>query len=464
LANVVLIPTWVRKDHFLEVAYVLRDAGHDVTYASFLDIESAVTAHDFRFVRLESVSGALRDAPSLNSLPGQLGRAQRWFTRWFVRRSRRDEQAIRQGLNTLVDKFSEFDPGLFLIDMELPGHVFAALGGHKRVALVSTLLSPWKRPGLPPQHRNLAPPVGDNTASKRFEIAWLRLYIWKRWRQTVDYLRQAGADRTAMLRQFAARNGLNWHEIVDPWQWPLPFSYRKLPVITLNALELDFPHEPHPDARFVGPVMCRRRISNPDMDPEQQVRLDALVQRCRSDEHKRLIYCSFGRFADSYEQGLLLRLISACQQRPEWTLLVALGDSDLPPAFDKLPENAHTFGWLPQLRVLKEVDCAIIHAGISSINECIYQEVPMVLYPLRLNDQQGNAARVAWHGLGICANRETDTAEDMIQHIDQAMNSESIRTRLTEMRMQFNRYVDDESLLTAVNAAMRAPEIKGLSS
>ena len=88
----------------------------------------------------------------------------------------------------------------------------------------------------------------------------------------------------------------------------------------------------------------------------------------------------------------------------------------------------------------------------------------MILFPLRLNDQQGNAARVAWHGLGIRGHRERDTADDMIRHIDHAMSSKSIRSRLSEMNKQFKRYVDDQSILTAVNAAMRPSGTKGHSS
>jgi hypothetical protein len=464
LANILLIPDWVRKDHFLEIAFVLRDAGHDVTFASFLDIGSGVQAHGFHFVQLDRGRPWVPEAPLRYLLPGPLGKAQRWLTRWASRRTRRDAQATRYRMVEKIEKLEELSPDLVLIDIELPAYVFAALSARMRVALVATILSLWKRQGLPPQHRSLSPPDGDTTASKRFEVAWLQLRAWKWWRRQIDYLRMAGADRTAMLRQFGERHGLQWHDIVDPWQWQHPFSYRTLPVINLNARELDFPHDPCPELHFVGPVMCHRRDVPANLDEEDRSRLEACLQRRRSGGSGSLLYCAFGRYAESYEQGLLERLFMACRQRPEWTLLVALGGRDSLPTLDRFPPNVHTFRWLPQLTVLQEADCAIIHAGISSINECIYHEVPMILYPLRLNDQQGNAARVAWHGLGIRAHRETDTADDMIEHIDHAMSSKSIRARLSEMNKQCQRYVDDQSILTAVNAVMRPSGTRGHST
>jgi len=54
----------------------------------------------------------------------------------------------------------------------------------------------------------------------------------------------------------------------------------------------------------------------------------------------------------------------------------------------------------------------ITHGGASSVKECLYYGVPMIVIPLA-EDQYGNAARVVSHGLGV----RTDLRKLTVKHL-----------------------------------------------
>ena len=66
----------------------------------------------------------------------------------------------------------------------------------------------------------------------------------------------------------------------------------------------------------------------------------------------------------------------------------------------------------------------ITHGGINTITECVFCEVPMLVYPLSLHwDQPGNSARVVYHGLGLRGKIEKDSAKTISQKLNQLKNN-----------------------------------------
>lgn len=86
--------------------------------------------------------------------------------------------------------------------------------------------------------------------------------------------------------------------------------------------------------------------------------------------------------------------------------------------FDKVPTNVFLFNQVPQLDLLRNCDMMITHGGLTSIKECIQQNVPMLVYPInRKFDQNGNAARVYFHNLGLRGNISSDSSENIRKKI-----------------------------------------------
>lgn len=349
----------------------------------------------------------------------------------------------------------ELTPDLFIIDIELHEWIFAALATGKPVLLSSTFLSLKKHPALPPLHTAMTPHGHGAFSLFSAQLAWLIFRIRKMARRNIDYLKMAGADRVSSLRQFAKDNNLDFGRLVDLGQWLIPFSYRDLRVLNLNAKELDFDHETSPEIRFVGPMVCVRRVESfPNFADSETAKLKKLLDGRRSGRMGSLVYCAFGRFEKSYSSTLLMRIVEAFRGRTDLTLLLSLGGSSLALDSELLPDNAFQFRWVPQLQVLEVADCAIIHAGISSINECLFSKVPMLSYSLGIVDQEGNAARVAYHGLGIAGDRKRDTSETIAGYVERLLTDASFRSRLQEMKAHMNRYERDLALAAVIDETL----------
>jgi UDP:flavonoid glycosyltransferase YjiC (YdhE family) len=80
----------------------------------------------------------------------------------------------------------------------------------------------------------------------------------------------------------------------------------------------------------------------------------------------------------------------------------------------------------------------ITHAGPNSIKECIYFGVPMILFPLFF-DQEGNAARAVYHGLGVRGSFKEITSEGLQKLIAEVFYNESYKNNINRMRSLFEK-------------------------
>lgn len=74
--------------------------------------------------------------------------------------------------------------------------------------------------------------------------------------------------------------------------------------------------------------------------------------------------------------------------------LVSMGD------FANLPENISVYSQVDQIAVLEGADVFVSHAGMNSVSESLYFEVPLVLLP-QTSEQKGVAEQVLNLGAGI---------------------------------------------------------------
>ncbi|NDJ62104.1 MAG: hypothetical protein GYB67_13315, partial [Chloroflexi bacterium] len=223
------------------------------------------------------------------------------------------------------------------------------------------------------------------------------------------------------------------------------FTYRHLPMLSLNAAEFDFPHQPHPLFQFVGPMVNVGRVEIAQTDDSTaQDRLEALFARRQAGESEALIFCAFGAFYRGDDTAFWQRIIAAFADRPEWDVVLGLGGRIDPATLGQLPAQVHAFGWVPQLRVLSHADCAIIHGGITSMNECIQLGVPMLIYPFDVTDQHGSTARAVYHGTAVVGDRRHDDGPTIRGHIERILADATFKASVTQMRAHFERYTRDQ--------------------
>ena len=436
-----------------EVSRRLIAAGHEVTYASQDDIGDRVIAQGYSFSRLARDREFVEAAKRQPLRWADLVRPARFLRRLRLRkRLRRDSIA-----NDEIERFvGELAPDLLLVDMEMHFALIATAKLRIPTALAIVWFTLFRHPGLPPMHTDLQPASGGGDGAV-IERAWRRLRVSTvvgESRRRLGQLKRCEFSRPVTydtfriedLRAVAKSRGYDLAKEVDRDQWLRPFLYRHLPILVYNAWEAEFPHAPHPSNRYVGPMVHRQRR---EAQMSDDVGSAWRAFRDRRDPSRPLVYCSLGSFW-SADEPFLRKVLDAFAARPEWDLVLGLGGKLRSDALAPVPPNALVLGFAPQLEVLELADGAITHGGITTINECIQLGVPMVVYSTGHVDQDGCAARLRYHRLGVVADKDTDDAKAIERNVERALTDPEIRGNVLSMREHFKRYEKEDALVEAV--------------
>lgn len=159
----------------------------------------------------------------------------------------------------------------------------------------------------------------------------------------------------------------------------------------------------------------------------------------RLDPARKLLYVSLGSqsFLAGREKALdFLRAVAeGAASRPEWQLVLATGGlveaADLP-----LPSGAVAFPWVPQIPILERAALMVTHGGLGTIKECLFHDVPMVVFPIG-RDQPENATRVVHHGLGLRGDLAGVTPGEVFSRVEQVDREPSFRENVARMGQRF---------------------------
>jgi UDP:flavonoid glycosyltransferase YjiC (YdhE family) len=120
-----------------------------------------------------------------------------------------------------------------------------------------------------------------------------------------------------------------------------------------------------------------------------------------------------------------------------------------------MPKNVHAFAWIPQLKVLAAADISINHGGIHTINECVHFGVPMLVYSGKKSDQNGCAARVHFHEIGIMADKDVDDAATIQSKIHKLLSVHIYKKNITEMQLISKKYKLEKRLIEVVDSLLK---------
>ncbi|MCK7494602.1 MAG: glycosyltransferase [Comamonadaceae bacterium] len=428
----------------VELARRPAAAGHRLTFAGDADARELVEHHGLAFHQLE---------PSRYEQFLEGDAATPPLSRILDVRRRRELARTSLGVGAFARSMLDLRPDLTLINGEMHGHIIAASAIGARVALLNSFVSLWRQPGPPPPH-TLARPGSGWTGTRGAP----RCSGWpcgsgsgdKVWSERV---RRIGCDRVSVFRDLAGAVGFEFEQDTDDSQWLIPFTYRRLPVLSLHALEFEFTHTPPAHVRFVGPMVLESRIDRPEAVADRE-RLDAILARRRDPGgDRKLIYAGFGSVL-STDLAFLRRLLGILEQRPGWELIVSLSHRIAPSDLGPLPARVHTFSWVPQVHVLRHADVAVTHGGVSTIDECVLCGVPTLVYCGWETDMAGTTARVVHHGIGIAGDRARDRTTDIRAHVDRLLIEPGFRERVRRLQGLYATYAENRVAERAVDALL----------
>jgi MGT family glycosyltransferase len=205
----------------------------------------------------------------------------------------------------------------------------------------------------------------------------------------IDYARTA--------RRLQQATGQKLPPLTDVINWPgdLNISYTSR-LIQPDADKLGSTY------RFVGPPIAPRML-DPDFSWE------------KIDASRPLVYVSLGTvFNDNMP---FYRLCLQALADAPYQVVMSIGRHvDSAELGSVLPANFIVQNHVPQLALLAHVDLFVTHAGMNSVNEGLYFDVPLLLVPQQL-EQALVAARIVRLGAGVVLKDGKVSAESLRQTV-----------------------------------------------
>lgn len=155
---------------------------------------------------------------------------------------------------------------------------------------------------------------------------------------------------------------------------------------------------------FIGP---------PTYDRKEKI--DFPFEKLRN---RKVIYISLGTVFNDTDDKLYDIFFKSFMNDDDVVVVMTAYDLDIS-KFD-LPKNFIVKNYVPQSEILKYTDVAITHAGMNSINDLVYNNVPFVAIPIYA-DQPYMAARVSELGAAISLDKDNITSEILKRSVDEVV-------------------------------------------
>lgn len=310
-----------------------------------------------------------------------------------------------------------YQPLLILLDTSLTYYGVYLKKRQIPFMTISTKVCQDKAPYIPPFSSNFIP-TKKNIISKIYvELIWLKHLLKKKLRDFKEDKSQEKVNWFLLCKRYLKINHPSAiHEIIT--KRSSHFAWENTPELILSPRHFDLPRHFPKNQSHMGPIVDIQRKENM-LNPEF---FDMFFTR-----EKKKIYCSMGAYDQQYHNHRIrffVTLINIFLLRQDWQLVIAVGKGIDPFNFKHLPKNVHLFKSVPQLYLLKNVDLMINHGGMQSVTECIMLEVPMIVYPLNpYLDQNGNAARVVYHNIGLRGKLKKDNPKMIEEKIDELLTN-----------------------------------------
>jgi len=413
MATIVFMPFHWAADMnaTFSLARKLEKRGHRVYYLTIPDTEERIRTQGFKWIPAFTQVFPKGELAKQSAAEAQ-GKA--YGAEEFKARVRGMCKLLRN--HEIIRATAGIHPDLLLVSSGMPWvGIAAAKTGIPVIQFSSTLISTedWS---VPPFQTHLIP---RNSLFSRLRImlTWKKLFLRRRFRN-----REWSISND--LKELARDIGFPAHKI--------DFSVETWPRLSLLELvfcpaDFDFPGRNSPE----GALFVEASI---DLE-----RKDAAFPWDRLDPNKPLVLCSLGSLltmkAAPKASRFYQMFLRAIRERPALQAVVAIGSHLKAGDFD-CPPNALLVGNVPQIDLLKRSALMVGHGGISSVKECIFLGVPMLLVPMAY-DEPGNAARVIYHKLGIRLDFEQVSPATLGQCIETLLKDGTYHANAERMSQKF---------------------------
>ncbi len=436
MAKFVVITVGVRghTNRCIEFARRAESLGHEIVFGcQNLAVKETIKTAGFEFIELESGT----DGATFGGL------GKRLLNLGAYRRSVAAKQnVLRQGAG-LPEYLQANKPDAVLLDSELQELTFIAARYCEKVTLIEFHASPLRYEGAPPLSSDLVPTF-NTWSNLKSKWAWWKLrgrrFASRLWRGIL----LGRYSKHATIKSIARDSHLDWRQWLSLSQWQVYF-FKELHYLCFSAPEFDFAFPPAKRTiHFLGPMVLKEQ-------PKYTYEFKSQWKRWKyRDSELPLIVVSSGSVLK--RRGFCAAVTRAIVGKKVRVVMNYPG-SDLDHLGD-LPENILVSGWIPQARLLREASLCICHGGMATTQESLSAGVPLLVYSAGVMDQNGNGARVAFHGLGLSRQRYTDKV--ISDDIDLVLSQSKYTVRAQEFSRILADYNDQDLLADALTQVLQS--------
>jgi len=413
-----------------QIADRLKKWGYNLVFIDISDVfESQVVARGFEF---EVILGDPSLSPHLmdkdNSL---LVRVQRLFR--SVKRSN-----VAHYVNAYDVLIEKFKPVVIVLDSRLIENTLLLSKYNIQTLVFQNLICPNKLPGVPPPNSRFIP-RHSLWSHLMTEYLWLRFFVMKTRDRIQDNMhdRNQGLVRYAVLKELATLIDYPVKEYIERRRF-LNIGIRNVPEFIVHPRELDFPHKEPVNQFYIG-----YPSGESDVAPSSHSDITKYIGSIRSGSDRPLVGCILGNSGDiqlkTYKRDWT-KMFEAFKIKSECDFVIFLGNDIEPDSLGICPANIHFVHYL-ELSLTADIteyfDLLMTHADMNAITNAVHAGVPMLIFPrYNGNDQNGNAARVVYHGLGVQGKLGADSVAKIIERIDHVLGNPLYKSRVLKMKQR----------------------------
>lgn len=404
-----------------KLAQELKMKGHRIIYIGHQSFKETIVRQGFEFHN-HSIFPAREKSSKRNIIKQMIFRYQIL---------KQNEEYYLKGL-PLEEVIKKFKPDLFILDVSLNILFPILLENQIKFIIYNTKVNLNKTYLIPPVTCSFIP-KNNIWSVIRVELLWQNRFLKKQLLMIYGKLRCFGTSNSVLIRKYLRSRNINQKDIINTKRVG-HFGIKTAPEIIFSLQEFDFSSKIENNQFYMCPCV---NLSRNELTKE--FNFSEILQRANVKEgFDKIVYCSFGSYDSKFRLTrikFLVSLINIFLKKENYLLIVSTG-KDINPRWFKLEApNIYLCQTVPQLEILSKCNLMINQGGIQSVQECILKQVPMLVYPLNPNlDQEGNAARVVYHGLGLRGNIRKDTDEEIERKIEKVLNESVFKSNLNHFQ------------------------------
>lgn len=417
------------------LASTLRGEGHEVFFAGAEYFKDYVRSRGFNFHPLKSVPFGMNFEKWVNTI----GKKKHLY--FSCLKDRLLDRIYHQRKGSLLKMIDDLQPDVILLD-GTQATDFIVLYPHLvgiRLGIIHAMFPTHVIEGRPPVNSDAFP---DDAVSVRAAVQHLKEAHRKK--QRMQKMTYFGLDDSYITRRRLRKNKIPMH-FRSTGLSLFNFQTRNISEFILAPREYDFPDfKVEPWQHYIGFSASDDTVQQTEEYVVARSRMELLQQT-----GAKIIYCSYGTVETEHLPviiGFIDRLVRAVRQSGYGLIVSVKANAESLKGITPY-EHLSLFETVPQIDVLSYCDVFVSHGGLSSIKESIEAAVPMLMYPVHRDfDPIGNAARIAYHGLGLRGDAAADTESDILGKLNQLLVNPSFKENIIKLKDRNSQYTKQHFL------------------